>query len=152
MAVVNQHNTVERRMKIMQKLSVNDQVFVIDLSKEFGVSEVTIRNDLEQLESKKLLIRARGGAMSTTQVVSFDMHLGEKHKLHLPEKVKIGKAAAKLIKESDTLILDSGTTTLEIARNIEPSFSNVTVMRAAISSPRPARRSRPSRPARNPTL
>ena len=52
MAVVNQHNTVERRMKIMQKLSVNDQVFVIDLSKEFGVSEVTIRNDLEQLESK----------------------------------------------------------------------------------------------------
>jgi len=133
MAVVNQHNTVERRMKIMQKLSVNDQVFVIDLSKEFGVSEVTIRNDLEQLESKKLLIRARGGAMSTTQVVSFDMHLGEKHKLHLSEKVKIGKAAAKLIKESDTLILDSGTTTLEIARNIEPSYSNVTVITNALN-------------------
>jgi DeoR family transcriptional regulator of aga operon len=133
MAVINQHNTVDRRMKIMQKLSANDQVFVNELSKEFGVSEVTIRNDLEQLESKKLLIRARGGAMSTTQVVSFDMHLGEKHKLHLSEKVKIGKAAAKLIKESDTLIMDSGTTTLEIARNIDPSFNNVTVITNALN-------------------
>jgi DeoR family transcriptional regulator of aga operon len=120
-------------MKIMQKLSVNDQVFVNELSKEFGVSEVTIRNDLEQLEGKKLLIRARGGAMSTTQVVSFDMQLGEKHKLHMPEKVRIGKAAAKLIKESDTLIVDSGTTTLEIIRNIDPSLTNVTVITNAMN-------------------
>jgi DeoR family transcriptional regulator of aga operon len=133
MATMNQHNTVDRRMKIMQKLSVNDQVFVNELSKEFGVSEVTIRNDLEQLESKKLLIRARGGAMSTTQVVSFDMHLGEKHKLHMTEKVRIGKVAAKLIKESDTLIMDSGTTTLEIIRNIDPSLNNVTVITNALN-------------------
>src|SRR5674476_737188 len=111
MAIINQHNTVDRRMKILQKLSVNDQVFVNELSKEFGVSEVTIRNDLEQLESKQLLIRARGGAMSTNQVVSYDLQLGEKHKLNMAEKVRIGKAAAKLIKESDTLIIDSGTTT-----------------------------------------
>jgi DeoR family transcriptional regulator of aga operon len=133
MVTINQHNTVDRRMKIMQKLSVNDQVFVNELSKEFGVSEVTIRNDLEQLESKKLLIRARGGAMSITQVVSFDMQLGEKHKLHMTEKVRIGKAAAKLIKESDTLIIDSGTTTLEIIRNIEPSLNNVTIITNALN-------------------
>jgi DeoR family transcriptional regulator of aga operon len=133
MAKINQHNTVDRRMKIMQKLSVNDQVFVNELSKEFGVSEVTIRNDLEQLEGKKLLIRARGGAMSNTQVVSFDMQLGEKHKLHMIEKVRIGKAAAKLIKESDTLIMDSGTTTLEIIRNIDPSLTNVTVITNALN-------------------
>ncbi len=133
MAIMNQHNTVDRRMKIMQKLSVNDQVFVNELSKEFGVSEVTIRNDLQQLESKKLLIRARGGAMSTTQVVSFDLQLGEKHKLHMAEKVRIGKAAARLIKESDTLIMDSGTTTLEIIRNIEPSLNNVTVITNALN-------------------
>ncbi len=97
----NQHNTVERRLKILQKLSLNDQVFVNDLSSEFGVSEVTIRNDLEQLESKNLLIRARGGAMSAQQTVSYDLQLGEKHKLKVAEKQKIGKAAAKLIKESD---------------------------------------------------
>ncbi len=130
---MNQHNTVDRRMKILNKLSINDQVFVNELSKEFGVSEVTIRNDLEQLESKNLLIRARGGAMSTTQVVSQDLQLGEKHKLNLAEKVKIGKAAAKLIKESDTLIVDSGTTTLEVIRNIDPSLSNVTVITNALN-------------------
>jgi DeoR family transcriptional regulator of aga operon len=130
---MNQHSTVDRRMKILKKLSINDQVFVNELSKEFGVSEVTIRNDLEQLESKNLLIRARGGAMSATQVVSQDLQLGEKHKLNLAEKVKIGKAAVKLIKESDTLIMDSGTTTLEIIRNIEPSLNNVTVITNALN-------------------
>lgn len=130
---MNQHSTVDRRMKILKKLSVNDQVFVNELSKEFSVSEVTIRNDLEQLESKQLLIRARGGAMSTNQVVSFDLQLGEKHKLNMTEKVRIGKAAAKLIKESDTLIIDSGTTTLEIIRNIDPSLNNVTVITNALN-------------------
>lgn len=129
----SQHSTVDRRMKIMQKLSENNQVFVKELSLEFDVSEVTIRNDLEQLESKKLLVRARGGAMSATPAVSFEQHLGEKHKLNMPEKVKIGKQAAKLIKDSDTVIIDSGTTTLEIVRNIEPNLHNVTVITNALN-------------------
>jgi len=129
----NQHNTVERRLKILQKLSINDQVFVNELSSEFGVSEVTIRNDLEQLESKNLLIRARGGAMSAHQTVSYDLQLGEKHKLNVAEKLRIGKAAAKLIKESDTVILDSGTTTLEVARNLDSSLSNVTIISNALN-------------------
>jgi DeoR family transcriptional regulator of aga operon len=85
-------------MKFLEKFSVNDQVFVNELSKEFGVSEVTIRNDLDQLECKKLLVRARGGAMNTNQLVDLDMHVGEKHKMQLSEKARIGKAAAKLIK------------------------------------------------------
>ncbi|HEX7583454.1 MAG TPA: DeoR family transcriptional regulator, partial [Prolixibacteraceae bacterium] len=106
MGKINQHNTIERRMKIMQMLSANDQVFVNDLSKEFGVSEVTIRNDLEQLEMKKLLVRARGGAMSINQTVSFDQQLGEKNKINMSEKSRIGKVAAKLINDSDTVIID----------------------------------------------
>lgn len=133
MAVANQHNTVERRAKILQLLSVNDQVFVNDLSKEFSVSEVTIRNDLEQLESKKLLIRARGGAMSVSHVVSYDQHLGEKHKLNMAEKARIGKASAGLIKDADTVIIDSGTTTLEIVKNLSPSLSNVTIITNALN-------------------
>lgn len=133
MATMNQHNTVDRRMNILKKLSLHDQVFVNELSKEFSVSEVTIRNDLEQLESKNLLIRARGGAMSATQVVSYDLQLGEKHKLNMLEKARIGKAAAKLIKESDTLIIDSGTTTLEIIRNIDPALKNVTIITNALN-------------------
>lgn len=127
------HNTVERRAKILQLLSDNNKVFVNELSNEFGVSEVTIRNDLEQLEIKKLLIRARGGAMSVTHVVSYDQHLGEKHKLHMPEKSRIGKAAALLIKDSDTVILDSGTTTLEIVKNLLPELNNVTIITNALN-------------------
>jgi DeoR family transcriptional regulator, aga operon transcriptional repressor len=133
MTTKNQHSTVDRRMKILQKLSVNDQVFVNELSKEFGVSEVTIRNDLEQLESKNLLIRARGGAMNTSQVVNYDLQLGEKHKLNMPEKARIGKAAAKLIKDSDTVIIDSGTTTLEIVRNLASTLNNVTIISNALN-------------------
>jgi len=133
MTKLNQHNTVDRRMKILKKLSLHDQVFVNELSKEFEVSEVTIRNDLEQLESKNLLIRARGGAMSTTQVVSQDLQLGEKHKLNMNEKARIGKAAAKLINDSDTVIIDSGTTTLEVVKNLAANLNNVTIISNALN-------------------
>lgn len=133
MEIVKRHNTVERRMKIIQKLSAQDHIFVKDLSEEFGVSEVTIRNDLEQLEGKKLLIRARGGAMSFKHEVSFDLHLGEKHKINMSEKARIGKMAAKLISDSDTVIIDSGTTTLEIIKNLQPTLINVTVITNALN-------------------
>jgi len=129
----NEHTTVERRMKIMQMLSEKNQVFVNDLSTNFGVSEVTIRNDLKQLEDKKLLIRARGGAMSITQTVSTDLHLGEKHRMNISEKVRIGKAAANLIIENDTVIIDSGTTTLEIVKNLNPAVNNVTIVTNALN-------------------
>jgi DeoR family transcriptional regulator of aga operon len=132
MTILNHHNTVGRRMKILQKLSLHDQVFVNELSKEFVVSEVTIRNDLEKLESKNLLIRARGGAMSTVQVVSQDLQSGEMHRLNMPEKAKIGKAAAKLIKDSDTVIIDSGTTTLEVVKNLAAALNNVTIISNAL--------------------
>jgi DeoR family transcriptional regulator of aga operon len=120
-------------VNILKILSANHQVFVPDLSKEFGVSEVTIRNDLEHLEAKRLLIRARGGAMHIDHVVGLDQHLGEKAKQNHQEKSRIGQAAAKLIKESDTVIFDSGTTTLEVVRNLSPSISNLTVITNALN-------------------
>lgn len=133
MAESIKQNTVERRMSILKLLSANEQVFVPDLSKEFSVSEVTIRNDLEQLESKKLLIRARGGAMSVEHVVSYDMQLGDKHKFNMQEKIRIGKAAAQMIKDADTIIIDSGTTTLEVIKNLPSSLNNLTVITNALN-------------------
>ena len=130
---LNQHNTVERRRKIIQKLSEQNQVFVSELSREFDVSEVTIRNDLQQLEEKKLLIRARGGAIRIDQSVSFDQHLGEKHKLNLSEKSRIGEAAAKLIRDSETILIDSGTTTVEIVKHLNPDLNNVTCITNALN-------------------
>jgi len=133
MTIGDKQNTVGRRMNILKMLSANGQVFVPELSNEFGVSEVTIRNDLEQLESKQLLIRARGGAMRVDHVVSFDQHLSNKHIINMQEKNRIGKAAAQLIKDSDTIIMDSGTTTLEVVKNLPITLNNLTVITNALN-------------------
>ena len=111
-------STVERRKKILNLLEKNGQVFVHELSEEFGVSEVTIRNDLELFESKRLLIRSRGGAMIFENAVGMDFQLSDKDKMNYSEKMRIGKKAAALVNAGETIILDSGTTTMEIAKNL----------------------------------
>lgn len=113
-------STVERRKKILNMLEKNGQVFVHELSEEFDVSEVTIRNDLELFESKKLLIRSRGGAMKYENSVGMDFQLSDKDKINYAEKIRIGKKAAALVNPGETIILDSGTTTMEIAKNLSP--------------------------------
>jgi DeoR family transcriptional regulator of aga operon len=100
-------STVERRKSILSQINAIGQVMVKELSKQFDVSEVTIRNDLEQLEKKNMLIRARGGAMKIESGVGIDFKLSEKDKQHVEEKSRIGKKALLLIKERDTIILDS---------------------------------------------
>lgn len=125
-------STVERRKSILHQVNEEGQVLIHDLSNEFQVSEVTIRNDLEQLEKKNMLLRARGGAMKMEGNVGIDYYLSEKDKLHSEEKSQIGKAAAKLINEHDTIIIDSGTTTLEISRNLG-KFSDLTVICNALN-------------------
>ena len=110
--------TVSRRKKIIEHIKESGEVLVSKLSKEFKVSEVTIRNDLEHLERKHLLVRARGGAIHTENHVGFDERITEKNKLHSTEKAAIGKAAAALINDGDTIIIDSGTTTAEIVKNL----------------------------------
>ena len=114
----NKKSTVARRNQILQKISSDGEVFVNTLSKEFEVSEVTIRNDLDQLEKKRLLIRARGGAMKYEGGVGTDFGLLEKDKINLKEKKLIGKRAAALIKNDDIILIDGGTTTVELAKNI----------------------------------
>ncbi len=118
--------TVERRKKILEELNKLGKVKVSELSKLFSVSDVTIRNDLAQLEKKNLLIRARGGAMKF-QRAGIDFEIDIKAQKNQAQKKAIGKAAANLITDGDTIILDSGTTTLEIAKNLG-KFSNLTVI------------------------
>lgn len=126
------NSTVERRKNILNELNTEGQVLVHELSKEYDVSEVTIRNDLDQLERKNMLIRARGGALKADVGVGIDHHISEKDKLHTSEKARIGKRAAQLIKEHDTVIIDSGTTTMEIAKNLG-HLSEVTVITNALN-------------------
>lgn len=124
-------STIDRRVRILDIINREGQVSVSELSSVFNVSEVTIRNDLSHLEKKGLLIKTRGGGLKT-QSVAIDQHLNEKAKINSKEKVAIGKKAAELIKDNDTIILDSGTTTVEIAKNIN-GINNLTVVTNALN-------------------
>jgi DeoR family transcriptional regulator of aga operon len=110
--------TVSRRKKILERIQSTGEVQIASLSREFEVSEVTIRNDLDYLEQKNLLIRARGGAIHSENHVGIDQRLAEKNKLHTREKSAIGRKAASLIRDGETIIIDSGSTTAEIVRNL----------------------------------
>ncbi len=125
-------STVDRRGKILALLSEHGKVYVHELSDLFKVSEVTIRNDLDQLERKNHLIRARGGALKAENQVSLDFNLSEKDKLHSKQKTRIGKMAASLISDSETVIIDSGTTTIEIAKNLT-NAKDISVITNAIN-------------------
>lgn len=126
-------STVSRRIRIMEMLKLNGQVDVNELSEKLEVTGVTIRNDLKQLEKKGVLIRARGGAIKFEQKqTDEDYPLSDKQKKNLLEKIEIGKKAVELIEESNTIIIDSGTTTFEVAKNLK-SFKNLTVITNALN-------------------
>lgn len=120
--------TAFRRSRILETLDSLGQVNVGELSKEFDVSEVTIRNDLANLEKNNLLVRAHGGAFKTNALA---LPVTEKKKFNLESKKAIGKAAAKIIQENDSIILDSGTTTFEISNNLG-KFERLSVISNAI--------------------
>jgi len=109
---------LERRTKILELLEKHGQVAVIDLSRRFKTSEVTIRNDLKDLHERGLVRRAHGGAVKVA-TVSMDPSLKIKAELHAEDKRRIGAAAANLINDGDSIILDSGSTTQQIARQIK---------------------------------
>ncbi|NOY96110.1 MAG: DeoR/GlpR transcriptional regulator [Chlorobi bacterium] len=126
-------STVSRRAKILEELESKGQVVVNELSEMFNISEVTIRNDLAHLEKQNMLIRARGGAIKVKYYrMGIDPSISDKQKEYLKEKQKIAKAALKLIEDGDTIILDSGTTTTEIAKNME-QFKNLTIITNALN-------------------
>lgn len=131
MSLDKKRSTTARRLSILQQLDLNGQVEVLSLSKEFNVSEVTIRNDLNKLEEKKVLIRTRGGAFKSDRV-GMDSDISLKNKLFFVEKRSIGKAAAALIEEGDTIILDSGSTTIEITRHLS-EFKSLTIITNALN-------------------
>jgi DeoR family transcriptional regulator, aga operon transcriptional repressor len=131
MEIDGRKSTVERRGIILEQLNSIGQVNVSELSEKLGVSEVTIRNDLANLEKKNLLVRARGGALKTVRV-GLDFELSEKGKKYSKEKQLIGKAAASLVEDGDTIVLDSGTTTFEVAKNLT-SYKDLTIMTNALN-------------------
>jgi DeoR/GlpR family transcriptional regulator of sugar metabolism len=123
----------ERRAQILHKLEINPNVSVSQLSKEYGVSEVTIRKDLNELKRKNLLTRTRGGAIKHPETSQInDIEIDRKSLFHFKEKKAIGRLAASLINENETILIDSGSTTLEIAKNLD-SFNKLTIITNAVN-------------------
>lgn len=104
----------ERRRRICELVRAQGRVTVDALATRFGISQVTIRGDLATLESAGALTRTHGGALT----MPGDQPLDVKQLQHHAEKLRIAEAAAALIRDGETIILDSGTTTAEIARRI----------------------------------
>jgi DeoR family transcriptional regulator of aga operon len=108
----------ERRLHIVRLVRERGRVLVHELSERFSTSAVTIRNDLNELQRRGLLMRSRGGAVHY-EVSSFESTLTERSQTQAAEKRRIGVAAAAMVRDGEIIILDSGTTTQEVARNLK---------------------------------
>ena len=108
----------ERRTQILQIVRSAGRARVTDLAAHFSISAVTIRNDLNELHQRGLVMRSHGGAVLPDTILR-ESPVHERLSTFAEEKRRIGAMAATLIQDGETIILDSGTTTLEIARQIK---------------------------------
>jgi DeoR/GlpR family transcriptional regulator of sugar metabolism len=121
----------QRREKIFELIQEDGSAKVINLAKIFKVTEVTIRQDLEKLEKDGLVIKEHGGAFLKNikdQVQSFSLG----HRENIDKKELIGKKCIEFIENGDSIILDSGSTTTEIAKHLK-GFKNLTVITNALN-------------------
>ena len=105
----------ERWNALLDLVAAHGHLNVAGAAQALGVSEATIRRDLDQLAEQRMLTRTRGGAISSSQL-TYDLPLLYKTARNAPEKQLIGQAAAALITPGSTVALNGGTTTLEVAR------------------------------------
>lgn len=117
---------LERKKKLLEFLKQNRASTVSELASLFQVHEATIRRDLTKLEKQGLMKRTHGGVMLEKEVHS-ELPFQERESIHYEEKRRIGRRAAALIEDGDNIILDSGTTTLHIAKAIR-NKRNLTVI------------------------
>lgn len=108
-------STDERRSQILAYLSQHDRGYVADMSQLLGVSEVTVRKDLDFLEAQGLLTRIHGGALASGRG-RLELHFGAREQQNLNEKRRIAHAAALLIQSGQRIFLDASTTALQVAR------------------------------------
>src|SRR5919202_294700 len=110
-------STAERRRRIQGLLAHRGEVAIVPLADEFDVSEMTIRRDLESLEDAGVARRVRGGAIATVSR-GYEPPFAARATAQHPAKRAIAAAAARLLADGETAILDVGTTALELARRL----------------------------------
>jgi Transcriptional regulators of sugar metabolism len=123
-----------RHQELLQLVEAKGQMSVDDLANHFGVSDDTIRRDLQNLERRKLLLRTHGGAVSTALLVHRETPFLIRANANSDAKTRIGRAAAQLISDGETLIVNGGSTTFAFAaglglrRNLTIVTNNVAML------------------------
>ncbi len=117
----------ERLNKILEHIKENKSAEVDELAKLFGASKSTIRRDLKKLDRKDIVQRTHGGAVLANVSTSYEKKAQEKRMINPNKKQHIGKIAAKYVYENESILLDSGSTTLQVAKNLY-DISDLTVI------------------------
>lgn len=121
---------LERQKRILELLNSNGAVWVSKLSAELGVTEETIRRDLEKLEKQEVLLRMHGGAMPIGET-SYELSLEKRKHTNVGVKEGLAKEAVKHIAPGDTIFLDASTTTFYMAKELK-KMKNITVISNSI--------------------
>jgi DeoR/GlpR family transcriptional regulator of sugar metabolism len=122
-----------RQAKIRERFVERPGVSIPELARQFGVSEMTIRRDLAALEEKSQIQRTHGGAVLTERMMlEFDYR--DRRDTNRGAKNAIAAAARKLVRPGQRLILDTGTTTLELAARLRDGV-DLTVITPSLARP-----------------
>jgi DeoR/GlpR family transcriptional regulator of sugar metabolism len=105
-----------RRQEVLKIVNREGQVTVAGLSHRFGVSEVTIRADLQHLADRSLIIRTHGGAVPVSRVP--ELSLNTRRQRQVTEKNRIGQAGADYVSNGEAIFLDTSSTALAIANHL----------------------------------
>lgn len=121
---------LERQKRILELLSENGAVWVSRLSSELGVTEETVRRDLEKLEKQEMLMRTHGGAVPIDDS-TYEMSLEKRKSTNVDIKMSLAKEAVKYISPGDTIFLDASTTTFYMSKELK-KMKNVTIITNSI--------------------
>ena len=118
--------TVERQKQILSWLTQQGRLSVAEIVAQFSISQATARRDLDSLASQGKVQRVHGGVIAAEQAPP-ELPILERESEQIGEKSRIGRAAAALVADNETLFLGSGTTVLEVARSLR-DHKNLTVI------------------------
>ncbi len=117
-----------RQQLILDRIELYGEVKLVELKETFDVTEMTLRRDLEKLEQLGFVKRTFGGAI----LISKDITLSERTHVWIDEKVRIGLLAVQFIKPGDSIFLDGGSTTFQVAKCLKSNM-NITVVTNALN-------------------
>lgn len=123
------HNQINhRQQQILDRMALDGEVKIAELKDMFDVTEMTLRRDMEKLEQLGEIRRTFGGAI----LIGKDIALHERTGVLIEEKMRIGKQAAQLVQPGNSIFLDGGSTTLQVAKYLQPN-RNITVVTNALN-------------------